>query len=470
METTLGLERARRKDGVMQPEVDRDRGQRGQTEHRGARGHRAQDSRFATIRPTGRDAAALLAGTLLAACGAPGPTARHPHEPAPRVWAVAPHPDDEVLMAGETLAALHARGVRVDVYVVTNGDLGCERDGHRRQGETVGALAALGLPESRTHFLGYPDGHLARLAAAPRPPLARRAPDGSCGEGTGTYASRGAHGMDVHRARTGAAGAYTWATAVEDLAQALVADRPSDVYVAHPFDAHPDHATTYVLLREAIDAARASVRVHRAMVHAGPCWPAGSGLAPPCTPVRETVGTPLPPLPPPLSAWTFDERVRVADGGQRKRAVIAGYASQLETPDPADDWLLSFGRADEVFETEVLAPDGPGPAAVRRTDAREELHARWSAGRTLVLRAAGGATPGERLRLVCGPEGLTLRGTDLARTLPLPAPPVQGCEVKVWRLGADRGGLAELEVRVDGARRALWPWPSPDAAVAEEAE
>lgn len=412
----------------------------------------------------------MVAGALLLACGSASPAVRPATAPGPRVWVVAPHPDDEVLMAGETIAALHGRGVRVDVYVLTNGDLGCGRDGHRRQDETVAALEALGISEDHAHFLGYPDGHLARLSDVALGPLARRAPDGSCADATGTYASRGAHRTDVHRARTGAPGPYTRDAAIEDLARALEAERPSDVYVAHPFDAHPDHATTYVLLREAIDAARATVRVHRAMVHAGPCWPAGSSLSAPCVPVRETLGSPLPPLPPPLSSWTFDERVPVRDGGVRKRAVIAGYVTQIETPDPADDWLSAFGRADEVFETEQLAPGREGEPGSSRVGAREEQRAAWGTGRTVVLRPATEASDEAGLRLRCGREALSLEGLDLARTLPLPAPPAEGCEVTVWRLGADRSAVAELEVRVDGVRRAVWPWPSASRILAEEAE
>jgi LmbE family N-acetylglucosaminyl deacetylase len=262
----------------------------------------------------------------------------------------------------------------------------------------------------------------------------------------------------VHAVRTGRSGPYTRAAVVEDLARALEVDRPSDVYVAHPFDAHPDHASTYLLLRDALDAVRMPVRVHRAMVHAGPCWPAGSSAAPPCASVRETLGTPLPPLPAPLAGWVFDERVPVPDGGRRKRAVIAGYASQIEAADPADDWLASFGRADEVFETEhIIFAEGH---AGRRDGAREALRRRWGAGEPMSLGREG---TDDAVVLRCGPDTLSLTAFGLVRAFPLPSSPDDGCEVVVWQRGADGGGLAELEVRVDGVRRALWPWtPSLD--------
>lgn len=378
------------------------------------------------------------------------------------MWVVAPHPDDEVLMAGETLAAALREGREVDVYVLTNGDLGCGRDGHRRQGETVQALAALGLGESRVHFLGYPDGHLSRLSDAELPPLERRAVDGTCALATGTYASRGSGGVELHRARTGEPAPYTRGALVEDLATALAAERPADLYVAHPFDAHPDHASTYLLVREALERAEiAPPRLHRAMVHAGPCWPNGAGTAGPCPPVRESLGTPFPPLPGPLSTWSLDERVPVADGGRRKRAAIALYTSQLETPDAADDWLSAFGRADEPFEAERLAPgaDGQLVRAGSRVEAQRSLARGASADLAPALEgsASDPALPGG-LRVTCGPEALTLSAPGLERSTPLPD---EGpCELTLHRLGPERGGQAELEVRVGGRRRAVWPWPT----------
>ena len=109
--------------------------------------------------------ALAVAGTLSCRSAAPPPK-----EPQRDLVVVAPHPDDETLIAAGILEAAGAHGGRVAVIVVTNGDFTCERDGHVRQGETVAALAKLGVAEEDIHFLGYPDGWLAELGDEPLPP------------------------------------------------------------------------------------------------------------------------------------------------------------------------------------------------------------------------------------------------------------------------------------------------------------
>jgi LmbE family N-acetylglucosaminyl deacetylase len=283
--------------------------------------------------------------------------ARSPTASAERaIVVVAPHPDDETLIAAGVVSAARARGERVAVVVVTNGDFTCERDGHVRQGETVAALAALGVAEEDVHFLGYPDGWLAELGDEPLPPIARRAVDGSCRKDTGTYAERGASHHDEHTARTGAAGAYDARSLEGDLTALLARLRPRDLYVTHPLDSHPDHAATYAYVRRAIDRLGASApppRVHRAIVHAGPCWPNGRGTTEPCPAiVTHDLGSPVPLLPDPYASYLPPERIAVPDAA-RKLAAIGAYRSQLGD-DPDHDWLTSFARADEPFWPETL--------------------------------------------------------------------------------------------------------------------
>lgn len=94
------------------------------------------------------------------------PTAR-------RVLCVAPHPDDEVIGCGGTLALLADRGAEVAVVVATDGEASVgsphprAETGSRRRGEAVAACAALGVPAPS--FVGLPDGavadHAGRLRA-----------------------------------------------------------------------------------------------------------------------------------------------------------------------------------------------------------------------------------------------------------------------------------------------------------------
>lgn len=90
------------------------------------------------------------------------------------VMVFAPHPDDEVLGCGGTIAA-HARaGVAVDVVFMTDG-----RSSHRgridggwlaamRQREAYAACRALGVSAERISWLGFEDGRLARAGRAAR--------------------------------------------------------------------------------------------------------------------------------------------------------------------------------------------------------------------------------------------------------------------------------------------------------------
>lgn len=80
------------------------------------------------------------------------------------VLVVAPHPDDETIGVGATIAGLARRGARVRVLFLTDGEashaevLGL---GERRAAEADEALACLGLPTGRAERLEWADGRLA---------------------------------------------------------------------------------------------------------------------------------------------------------------------------------------------------------------------------------------------------------------------------------------------------------------------
>ncbi|MGB5834351.1 MAG: PIG-L family deacetylase [Thiohalocapsa sp.] len=83
---------------------------------------------------------------------------------AKRVLVFAPHPDDEVLACGGTIALLQRNGCQVRVVVMTDGSRGDPRGyfsgdiSSRRYAESRTALGVLGI--SDVQFLGYPDGDL----------------------------------------------------------------------------------------------------------------------------------------------------------------------------------------------------------------------------------------------------------------------------------------------------------------------
>jgi LmbE family N-acetylglucosaminyl deacetylase len=181
------------------------------------------------------------------------------------VLVVAPHPDDEVLAAAGVLYAAQQAGREVAVVVVTNGDYFGTDYGLIREGESVAAVATLGMAEERVAFLGYPDSGLL--------PLWNNAPDTShvyLSARSGRQATYGTHGFgraDLHTALTGKPGDYNAPTLVSDLSSALLLFRPADVYVTGPFDDNPDHRGTYYALRVALRQLAAVDPSFQPMVH-----------------------------------------------------------------------------------------------------------------------------------------------------------------------------------------------------------
>ena len=268
------------------------------------------------------------------------------------VLVIAPHPDDEVLLAGGVMERALREGSRVAVVVLTNGDYTCARDGFVREAETVAALGAIGMREDDIHFLGYPDGYLSTLGSRPLPPVERRDAEGHCVRGSTTYAARGYRHLDEHTERTGVAAQYTAQAVADDLAALLTKLKPREVYLPHPIDEHPDHAATYMFFRRALDRMVSAPRqVHRGVVHAGPCYPAID-----CTKYY-LPQTPIAPLPKPLQTYAPREVLPV--NAERKFEVISLYPSQTGRT-PRVSWLASFARTDEVFYPEHLVREPSG--------------------------------------------------------------------------------------------------------------
>jgi LmbE family N-acetylglucosaminyl deacetylase len=91
-----------------------------------------------------------------------------PHELREPTLVFAPHPDDETLGCGGTIAKRREAGARVQVAFLTDGSASHVRHMTRsalaraRQHEAEGAARELGLHEGDLHFLGFPDGELHR--------------------------------------------------------------------------------------------------------------------------------------------------------------------------------------------------------------------------------------------------------------------------------------------------------------------
>lgn len=314
--------------------------------------------------------------------------------PERTLWVVAPHPDDEILMAAEALAEAVRNHAPYEVVIVTNGDFTCTRNGWARQEESIAALSTIGVTEDHVHFLGYPDGWLANLGPSPLAPLARTAIDGSCGVGDTTYGARGREHADVHSARTGAAAPYTSDALVSDLSALFTESPPGEIHLPHAIDAHPDHAMTYAYVRRALSHLHADALLVRHVVHAGPCWPASDDEGACVDPSPALDATPLPPLPPPLGAFAPD-RVVYADAALRRRA-IGYYVTQLEAP-LETSWLASFARTTEVAWLERIVDGEP---SLEETGAVEE--GGWRAPVAL-------SSPSDAITLASGEDAYRVR-------------------------------------------------------------
>ncbi|MCY0897955.1 MAG: PIG-L family deacetylase [Firmicutes bacterium] len=162
-----------------------------------------------------------------------------------RLLVVAPHPDDEVLGAGGTMAKAVQHGDEVFVALLTSGD-GFREDatryylsldvtaaeylhmGYERQLESRRALHALGVPDDHVYFLGFPDGGLDALW------LTHWSGDPWLSPTTGyravPYLTAWREGED-----------YTGRTLVRVLMDLYREIKPTRLIMPSAFDTHPDH-------------------------------------------------------------------------------------------------------------------------------------------------------------------------------------------------------------------------------------
>jgi LmbE family N-acetylglucosaminyl deacetylase len=214
--------------------------------------------------------------------GAPVPPLDLAITSATRLLVVAPHPDDETLGAAGLIRRVARSGGTVRVVWMTSGDgfpEGVEtadgithpraRDyrsyGRLREAEARAAVGLLGVGSGQVSFLGFPDEGLCEMAStylsakvrafeSPftqriSPPLTERVIRGV------RY-----RGIDVRR----------------ELQRLFITFAPTVLVTVHPEDDHPDHCSTHIFVREALDAlaagGRARPRLLQYLIHyAG--WP-----------------------------------------------------------------------------------------------------------------------------------------------------------------------------------------------------
>jgi LmbE family N-acetylglucosaminyl deacetylase len=255
-----------------------------------------------------------------------------------RLLVFSPHPDDETLGAAGMMREARLRGCDVHVVFLTCGDgfrVGASRTlhvltvtpsdyvryGEVRQVEARTALSVLGIPANHVTFLGYPDQGLMPLWTTHWNRLY-----------TSPY-TRADHSPYPDAATPDAA--YEGASVLADVKKQMLLDHPTDIYITHPSDDHPDHAAGSVFVRTALQTAH----LHYYLVHRGD-WPVPEGL-------YENAA--LPPPAPMADLDTNWEKFRLTPYDvKRKYAAIKRYQSQTEM---MGRFLFSFARRNELFGT-----------------------------------------------------------------------------------------------------------------------
>jgi VCBS repeat-containing protein len=169
------------------------------------------------------------------------------------ILVVAPHPDDDLLIAAGVTYAATQRGEQVTTVFMTNGDYFGRAVGDTRQDEAVNAqISNLGTVENHLIFLGYPDGGL-EFMYNDYPLETDQFLDAPSGQ-TATYAHRGLGAMDYHSYRFGSPANYNGFNLRKDLQDIINSVRPDHIITVGEFDQHSDHFTTFNAVRAAVMA------------------------------------------------------------------------------------------------------------------------------------------------------------------------------------------------------------------------
>jgi LmbE family N-acetylglucosaminyl deacetylase len=221
---------------------------------------------------------------------------------------LAPHPDDETIMAAGIIRRAVEQGSRVTVAVVTDGNY--SKRGNLRRAESLEAMLALGLKEKDIHFLNYPD-------------------TGFEPEISFLYNLSGGEREDFVRNLTGL---------IEKV-------KPRLVITSSEWDTHGDHAALFALTREALQKSIVRPQLWQSLIHS----PAGDDVWPKPNAPEEYFTAP-----PGFAEW--DKRISIPlPEGFSKAGAIRMYPVAIdlrEGPEPETEvtrYLLAFAKRDEIF-------------------------------------------------------------------------------------------------------------------------
>lgn len=168
-----------------------------------------------------------------------------------RILVMAPHEDDEMLMAGGVMNRAVANGDEVYVVYATNGDFNGVGHGKTRISDTVNALNTIGVPTEHLYFLGYADNGGMGVGAFTTAftdsfvyNLYISEDDKLLSSRNGVTETYGNENVrnDYHYLTTGEHASYTRANFLADVKSVMESVDPTDVYMTSRYDMHYDHA------------------------------------------------------------------------------------------------------------------------------------------------------------------------------------------------------------------------------------
>ena len=276
-----------------------------------------------------------------------------------RYLILAPHCDDETLAVGGFIADATHKGAKVSVAFLTNGDgftVAANRElqevhispadyvrfAERRQIESNRALSMLGVAPKNIYFLGYPDRGLRPMWESN---WSKEMPYRSFYTG---------HTHSPYPVCFTKHTEYNGESLQNDLIRLLNTVKPTDIFVTHPADDHPDHSAASSFAQSALqlcaterhDSWASTAKLHYYIVHRGD-WPLPQGkqpdanLAPPAGLVTTDTA---------WKAYLLSDTTRT-----KKEKALSRYVSQLNV---CRRFLSSFIRENELFG-EMDAPTVP---------------------------------------------------------------------------------------------------------------